>query len=283
MKAKHEIELPLDERNLAHVLAALALAGLVSEEADEKGESRCWWCSDGFCVLSPLDGPALAQIACRFVRSMRWIPGLGAHKGEVAAEKYHGLLAAGGVTGLNPFASLSERDGTTSPLKTFASHQEPGCVAGESVADKHILENQQRRLPDVSTGLEDWLFQRGFGAVSWGFDSRVGSHAYDLGFGSNDEKSGNADPTYPAIELLSLAGASFFAAPHAWQVDEGTLEYTIWREEISLHLAPLAAAGGIEGLKCDHYAVATRGNAYGKGAFYRYFPEASLITKHNIL
>jgi len=43
----------------------------------------------------------------------------------------------------------------------------------------------------------------------------------------------------------------------------------------------LAPASLLDGLGCRHYQLATRGNAYGKGAAYRHFPEASLITQIN--
>lgn len=135
-----------------------------------------------------------------------------------------------------------------------------------------------KRPPDVP----DWLRQRAYGVASWGFDSSVGSHAYDLGFSSNDEGSGDVDPIYPALELLSFAGAAFYIAPQSWQADEESLHYAIWHERLPLALVPLAVAGCAYGLSDAQYVVASRGGAYGKGAAYRYFPEATLISKQEI-
>ena len=149
---------------------------------------------------------------------------------------------------------------------------------------------------------DEWLFQRGFGVASWKFDPRVAGHAYDQGFGSNEDQSGDRDPFYPAIELLSIAGAAFFAGPQAWLLHAEALTYCIWQEPIPLFLAALTAspiplpsakrskAGAktpparyeptslLDGVGCRYYRLATRGNAYGKGAAYRHFPEATLFT-----
>lgn len=269
MKAKHEFVLPLDERNLAHVLSALALAGLVSEEADESGESRCWWCRDGFGLWLQIEQTTLFQRADTMLRSLRWVEGLGVdEKLKVAPKAQHGVLQRNHNLGTNPFLSFAAAGADSSVLKTFSGQLGPGT----------IIAGQLECLLSPSANL-NWLRQRAFGVASWGFDSSVGSHAYDLGFSSNDEGSGNDDPIYPAVELLSLAGASFFSTPHAWQADEESLHYVVWHDRLPLPLAPLAVAGCIEGLAGDRYALATRGAAYGKGAAYRYFPEASLIHK----
>ena len=92
MKAEHEILLPLDERNLAHVLAALALTGIAAEQIGKCDECRCWWNDDGFRLRSTLSEFKLIENANGFVRALRWIPGLGASKGKIAAEKYHGTF-----------------------------------------------------------------------------------------------------------------------------------------------------------------------------------------------
>jgi hypothetical protein len=273
MKTEHEIVLPLDERNLAHVLAALALAGVAAEETGGDGKARCWWCRDGFGLRLALDQSTLFQGADTMLRSLRWVEGLGVdEKLNVAPKAHHGVLQRSNAVGTNPFLSLATAGTESSLLKTFAGQLGP----------RKIIAAQLGCLLSPSAKL-DWLRQRAFGVASWGFDSSVGSHAYDLGFSSNDEGSGNADPIYPAIELLSLTGAALFSTPHVWQTDEESLRYVIWRDRLALALAPLAAAGCIEGLAEDRYALATRGAAYGKGAAYHYFPEASLITKYKSL
>jgi hypothetical protein len=103
----------------------------------------------------------------------------------------------------------------------------------------------------------------------------VGSHAYDLGCGSNDEGTGYRDPVYPAVEMLSIAGASFFTAIQGWQLDEDGVGYSIWTEPIPVTLVQYAAAGRLDGLPARRYRASSRGGAYGKGAAYRFFPEAT--------
>jgi hypothetical protein len=214
----------------------------------------------------------LFQEAYAMLRSLRWIEGLGVNeKSNITPKAHHGVGQRQGALGTNPFLSFAAAGSESSPLKTFSGQLDP---------QKILTEQLSRLRSPVDT--PDWLRHRAFGVASWGFDSSVGSHAYDLGYSSNDEGSGSADPIYPAIELLSFAGASFFSTPQAWQTDEESVHYVIWRDRLSVALAPLAAAGCIEGLDGDRYVLATRGAAYGKGAAYRYFPEASLATKHNI-
>lgn len=271
MKAEHEILLPLDERNIAHVLAALALGGIAAEESSECNDCRCWWVEDGFTLRLPFEQAALFQYADKVVRSLRWVEGLGVDdKLKIASKAHHGLLQRDGETGTNLFLSLVTSGAESSPFKTFSGQVDP----------VKILSSQLERLQSPKTN-SNWLRQRALGANSWGFDSSVGSHAYDLGFGSNEESSGDADPVYPAIELLSLAGAAFFSTPHSWQAGEESFHYFIWHAPLSLSLAPLAAGGSIAGAVGMLYAIATRGAAYGNGAAYRYFPEASPITNHN--
>jgi hypothetical protein len=127
----------------------------------------------------------------------------------------------------------------------------------------------------VHQGLAEWLSQRAYGVSSWGLDHRVGSHAYDLGFSSNDEGTGSCDPVYPVIELLGLAGAALFLPAQVVQTDESHLLYSIWTQAISTNLVPLAVADRIDGLPVRRYRTSSRGAAYGKGAAYRYFPEAT--------
>ena len=271
MKAERKILLPLDERNFAHVLAALALGGIAAEEPSECDDRRCWWSEDGFTLQLPIEQSDLLQHADKMVRSLRWIDGLGVDdKLKITSKAHHGLLKRDGETGTNPFLSLVTSGAESSPLKTFSGQVDP----------VKILTSQLERLQSPKKNF-NWLQQRAIGANSWGFDSSVGSHAYDLGFGSNEEGSGDADPVYPAIELLSLAGAAFFSMPHSWQAGEESFHFFIWRDHLPLSLAPLAAGGSIDGLVGTSYALATRGAAYGKGAAYRYFPEASPITTHN--
>jgi hypothetical protein len=286
----HEFTLPLDERNLAHVLTALALAA-IADSLDSLHHSRCSWVESGFKLLWPRTNMVLFAEAHDFVKSIAWVEGIGSNeKYEIKASPHHGLFTAKGGHSGNPLLSHHDQGITSSVFKTFSGQQSPATP----------LKRQQKALKSpVETS--DWLFQCGFGVASWKFDSRVASHAYDLGFGSNEDQSGDRDPFYPAIELLSIAGAAFFAGPQAWLFQAESLGYCIWQEPVPLPLVALAAtpvppppakrarsgtktpaaryepAGLLDGIDCRHYQLATRGNAYGKGAAYRHFPEATLI------
>lgn len=253
-----DLPLPLDERNLAHVLSAVALAALVARGRGHlPGESTCWWCERAFMVRTGMSEAGLFDAARRFLQSMRWIPGFG------AAEQ--GTFVADSEIGSNPFISLAEGGQEKSPFKTFSGQQGPG----------ELLEGQKGSLASAAVG-SGWLVQPKCGIASWGFDCRVGSHAYDLGFSSNDEGTGDRDPIYPAVEMLSIAGASFFAAVHGWQLDADSVGYSIWTEPISVTLARYAVADRLDGLPARRYHARSRGGAYGKGAAYRFFPEATL-------
>jgi hypothetical protein len=253
----HEIPIPLDERNLAHVLSAVAFAVLSSRVTDTRPfKSVCWWGEQEFVLKTAIGQAALFDAADRFLRNIRWVAGVGG--------KEHGTFMAENEIGSNPFISLAENGLENSPFKTFAANQEPA---------KDLLDKQRGSLqpPDPTAS---WLGQMAYGISSWGLDSRVGSHAYDLGFSSNDEGSGERDPIYPAVELLSIAAASFFAAIQGWQVDENTVGYTIWSQPIAVSLVPYAVTTRLDGLSSRQYRVTTRGGAYGKGGAFRFFPEA---------
>lgn len=255
-----ELSFPLDERNLAHVLSGVALIALASRSPDTgQFESTCWWSDEGLVLRTALSKASLFQAADEFLRSMSWIPGIG------TAEQ--GTFVAGSKVGCNPFILLADTGSKkkTSAFKTFSAQVTP----------EKLLKDQQARLASPASG-HCWLCQLSRGAGSWGFDCRVGSHAYDLGFSSNDDESGDLDPVYPAVELLSVAAASFFAAVHCWQVDETAVSYSIWVQPISLSLAPYAVASRLAGFRARRYRSANRGAAYGKGAAYRFFPEAIL-------
>jgi hypothetical protein len=257
--------LPLDERNLAHVFSAVALAALASQSTEACLSDTCWWCEEGFSLATRVSRSSLLETADEFVRSLRWIPGFGPTE--------HGTFATSDEIGSNPFAPLvdnrqrksSSRQKTRSPFKAFSGQVGPDT----------LLSQQQRILqsPAASAG---WVAQLSVGVGSWGFDYRVGSHAYDQGYSSNDEGSGDLDPVYPAVELLSIAGASFFCAAHGWQFDDSTVRYCVWMEPIVLSLVPHAAAGQLAGLPSRRYSVSNRAAAYGKGAAYRFFPEAKI-------
>jgi len=264
-KSMHEISLPLDERNLAHVFTALTLAHIVTRESVSPAEARCWWLDGQFYLRSLLSDAALLQKSENLVRSLRWVPALGVNKGKINSKAPHGILSGEPMLQGNAFLSFVDSGGDSSPFKMFSARQNPTKSIPEQIG-----------MVTMKPDLTSWLGQRALGVSSWGFDSRVGSHAYDLGFSSNDEDSGELDPCYPAVELMALIAACSIAPAQLWQVEDSAIEFTIWSEPILTGLAPWAAAGRIELKSSRHYRTSDRGAAYGKGAAYRYFPSASL-------
>lgn len=265
----HEIFLPFDERNLAHVFSALALAGIAHEKT-RCDASRCWWTEDGFCLRLPQSQKDLFSDAHQFLKSIQWIEGIGwdNSKRKIMASPHHGFFSADGGNCGNPLVSYHDQGMTSSVFKTFAGQKGPADILEKQ---KDALKKQNDAKPD------DWIAQRAKGVASWKFDARTGGHAYSQGFSANDDGSGGQTPFYPAIELLSIAGAAFFSAPQAWLDDENTLRYFVWRSEIPLPLAPLATTGHLHGVTVTCYCLSTSGNAYGNGAAYRHFSEATPI------
>lgn len=261
----YHIALPLDERNLAHVFAALTLADLVTSNSPLDAEARCWWSDDQFNLRSPISDRDLLAKAEALARSIRWVPALGVDKGKTNSKAHHGFLSANPNRQGNAFVSLADGGGESSPFKTFSGQQDPQTDIPKQV-----------ELIVSKTDLASWLGQRTLGVSSWGFDCRVGSHAYDLGFSSNDEGTGKLDPSYPAVELLALVGASCIVPAQLLQSAESVIQFTIWTEPILTELAPWAVTGRIELGSSRRYHTSDRGAAYGKGAAYRYFPSASL-------
>src|SRR5579884_2326824 len=244
-----EIRFELDERNLAHALSAVALVGISSSiSAALPSDSTCWWSAREFVLKTAITEAVLFDIADQFLRGIRWVPGIG---GRQVTGKEQGIFIAEREIGSNPFISLGESGRESSPFKTFSAHQEPA---------KHLLAAMQSQLkPPAKAG--SWLLQMGTGK-SWGFDYRVRSHAYDGGFSSDAEGSGDQDPIYTAIELLSIAAAAFFIVPQGCQLDRDLIEYCAWPEPICLFLAHFAFAGQLDGLAARRYQAAARGRAY---------------------
>jgi len=268
----------LDERNLAHIFSALALCG-IADDRFPCGQSCCWWANDAFLMCLPNTKNELFEEADRFVRNINWTRGIGVdpndkmHK-KITTSPHHGLFTADGRYFGNPLISCHDQGASSTVFKTFSGQKGPD----------EILEKQKTTVTAPVIGKpDDWLFQRAKGVASWKFDARVGGHAYSQGFSANDDGSGDQTPFYPAIELLSIAGAAFFSTPTTWLMDEDTLTYAVWRKEIPLRLAPLAASNLLDGVDAVVYNLATSGNAYGKGGAYRHFPDASPLTFHKTL
>jgi hypothetical protein len=110
----------------------------------------------------------------------------------------------------------------------------------------------------------------------------VNAHASDAGISSDAEGTSEYDSFYPAIELLGLAAAAFFAPCHSWQVTERSLVGVVWTRPIPLSMASLAASGRIHGLPAASYTFTWRGAAHGKGGAYHFFPAAILTNQESI-
>ena len=265
MESENTLVLDLDERNLAHFLSALALAGLAGRVEGNNLESRrCWWPEPGHFTIQT-EHPCgefrtlLFARAHAFLTAMKWHPGLGG-----AAQ---GILVSGGEIGVNPFIALSGETGDNTPLKGFSARVLPGKTLPDQIGEL--------KSP---VGHPDWLNQLSSGAGSWGFDYRVNMHASDAGTSSDAENTGDRDPFYPVVELLGLAAAAFFVPVHAWQVAKNSLRVSAWTRLIPLPMAPLAATGRIHGLSDRCYKFAYRGAAHGKGNAYHFFPSATILS-----
>jgi hypothetical protein len=278
------------------VLTALALAGIANGIEDANPASRCWWGEAGFKLHIPQTKSQLFAEAHDFAESIAWVEGIGCNSKNkniiIEASPHHGLFTAKGGHCGNPLLSYHDQGITSSVFKTFSGQQSPATP----------LDRQQKAL-SAPTETADWLFQRATNVgSSWKFDCRVASHAYDQGFGSNEDQSGVRDPFYPAIELLSIAGAAFFGGPQSWLFEPEAIWCRAWTAPLQLALASLAVifhvpnsiklselspaeltlaleeASFLNGIGGRFYTFTTRGNSYGQGGYYRHFPEANLIS-----
>ena len=121
-RVMHEITLPLDERNLAHVLTALALAGIADSLDPLHSDSRCSWVDDGFKLHLPRTKAELFAEAHDFVKSIAWVEGIGSNeKREIKASPHHGLFTAKGGHSGNPLLSYHDQGYYQIPVfKTFS-------------------------------------------------------------------------------------------------------------------------------------------------------------------
>lgn len=271
MESETTLVLDLDERNLAHYLSALSLAALAGRIAGSAMESRrCWWPDSAhFAIQTEYHRDDFRRLlfagAHSFLAALEWHPGL--------CGVEHGVITSGEETGVNPFVPLGG-DGDERPLlRAFSA----------KVVPRNVLPQQKAELRPPSECLA-WLNQLASGAgrrvldgvSSWGYDCRVNIHASDAGISSDAEGTGRLDPIYPAIELLSLAGAAFFAPAHAWTSESGKLCVAAWTKSLPLGLAALASSGRVHGLPSRNMTFLQRGGAHGKGGSFRFFPQATI-------
>lgn len=271
MESDTTLILDLDERNLAHFLSALALAAFAQRIEDDALESRrCWWPESGpghFAIQTgqPCDEfrALLFAKAHEFIAALEWNSGLGGVE--------QGVIASVEEMGVNPFVPLDGEGDERPLLRAFSA----------KVIPQNVLPQQKLELKTPSE-CPAWLNQLASGAKrrvkdgvsSWGYDYRVNLHASDAGISSDAEGTGRLDPIYPAIELLSLVGAAFFAPAHAWTVS-GSLCMEAWTKPLPLSLSALASSGRVHGLPSRCLTFLPRGGAHGKGGSFRFFPPAT--------
>lgn len=273
METETTLLLDLDERNLAHFLSALALAALTGRvEGSDRESRRCWWPEPGhFAVQTehPRDEfrALLFDKAHAFLSAMAWHPSL--------AGVEHGVITSGKELGLNPFVPLGGDDDERPLLRAFSAKVIPQTVLPQQKAELRTPLECPAWLNQLASGAGRRVKD---GVSSWGYDFRVNIHASDAGISSDAEGSGRLDPIFPAIELLSLAGAAFFAPAHAWTSESERLCVAAWTKPLPLSLAGLASSGRVHGLSSRTLIFSPRGGAHGKGGSFRFFPPATTQT-----
>jgi hypothetical protein len=273
MKPENTLLLDLDERNLAHFLSALALAALAARvEGDDRDSRRCWWPEPGQFALEtehPRDAfrAMLFANAHDFLSAMAWQPGL------LGVE--HGVITSVDEIGVNPFVPLSGNLDERPLLRAFSAKVIPQKVLPDQIAELRSPAKCSDWLNQLASGAGRRVAQ---GVSSWGYDCRVNVHASDAGISSDAEGSGRLDPIFPAIELLSVAGAAFFAPAHAWAHESGGLRVTAWTVPWPLNSVAFASADRIHGLASRSLTFLSRGSAHGKGGSFRFFPLAFIQT-----
>jgi len=265
------LHIALNERNLAHFLASLALAGLAGRiEGSEKDTRKCCWNEEGqFSIYSEFPPEQFRALlfakAHEFLAALEWIPGFGGVE--------HGILISGSEVGINPFVPLGGDSDERPLLRAFSAKVVPRNVLPQQVAELKSPTECPSWLDQIACGVGRKIED---GVSSWGYDSRVNMHASDAGISSDAEGTGILDPIFPAIELLSLAAAAFFVPAHAWTIGDRKLRVAAWTMPLPISMTALGSAGQIRGLRARFLIFASRGSAHGKGGSFRFFPEATL-------
>jgi hypothetical protein len=271
METETTLLLDLDERNLAHFLSALALATLAGRvEGNDREPRRCWWPEPGRFIIQTEHScdefrTLLFAKAHAFLEAMEWHPGLGGVE--------HGVIASGEEIGVNPFVALDGSDDRPL-LRAFSAKVIPVNVLPQQLKELKLPAECPNWLHQVAVGSERRVKK---GVSSWGYDCATNTHASDAGISSDAEDTGHLDPIFPAIELLSLAGAAFFAPAHAWTSEKGKLSVAAWLTPIPLSMAALASSGRLHGLSCRNLEFLSRGGAHGHGKSFRFFPPAKTL------
>jgi len=270
MKSETTLLLELDERNLAHFLSALALSALAEREPGNAPASRCCWFPEPGRFAIQTEQPHDKFRSLLFARAHAFTSNLTWHSGLGGVE--HGVVSSGKEVGLNPFVPLDGSDDRP-PLRTFSAKVVPMNVLPQQVAELKAPSECRDWLRQLAVGAERRIKD---GVSSWGYDCRVNVHASDAGISSDAEKTGHLDPIFPAVELLSLVGAAFFAPAHAWTSESSGLSAVAWAKPVPLSMTALASAGRVYGLPSRKLKFLPRGGAHGKGGSFRFFPPATI-------
>jgi hypothetical protein len=254
----HTIRIPLQENNLAEVLAGIAILGIL--EIHGPNANCCSWHHGILIIEAALSEPELLQKVHDFLIEMQWVQSLG--------DVHQGVFKSGNLIGVSPFMDCANH-GTPSIFKNFS---------GQVTCSK-IAEDQHQAIIGIrSDSFSDWLAVTVTEVSSWGLDWRTNAHSLDIGFSPNDDNTSKFNPIFPAVEVLATAALAFFLAPSCLLKHEESLTYFLWRDSIPSSLTAQALIGNVNGLQGKSYEVARRPKSYGKGASYKYFP-AAIIKK----
>jgi CRISPR-associated protein Csb3 len=251
------IPIHLQENNLAEVLAGIAIAGIA--EANTPRETSSRWEQDCLNVSTPLSEQELLDAIHEFLSDLAWE--------QSAGDVYQGCFSSSGKLGVAPFMNSATMR-QTSVFKTFS-----GQVTPQKICDD--LHGALEQVP--RTSIENYLAHTAPGIGSWSLDWRSNGHSLDLGFSGNDDKTSDFDPVFVAVEVLSIAALAFFLPAAALSTANDQLTYHLWEQPVSGKLAGTALVGGLTTLPRRTYLVARRPKSYGKGASYKYFPNATPI------
>lgn len=251
------IPIHLQENNLSEALAGVAIAAIA--EAKAQRETSAYWDQNCLNITTPLSEQELLDAIHGFLSDVTWA--------QAAGDVYQGCFASSGMIGVSPFMSASTV-AQTSVFKTFSGQVTP----------RKICDDLQRALEKAPrTSLAEYLAHTAPGIGSWALDWRTNGHSLDLGFSGNDDKTSDFDPVFVAVEVLSIAALAFFLPAVALCIADEQLTYHLWSKPVPAGLAAAAFVGGLRALPQRTYLVARRPKSYGKGASYKYFPNATPI------
>lgn len=257
---QNTVELPLNPLNLAHYFAAIALAEISATIPEFKGATFAWPHSGGFAIYLPtgIDDPKQKL----FVEAHTWLTSLELIQSPIESAT---IPMCRGRMGLSPLIGLTGRK-TRPAMKPCAGR----------VTATNILEAQLGALVAPQELGDDWLLQSACCSQTWRLDAASMTDSTSRGYSSNSEKTSNFNTIFPAIELISFVGASFFLPAAAWQSPHPyILSAQVWHAPISHSMLGLVAAGKVQGVERTPIDFVSSEGATGTGKNYRYFQEGN--------